>query len=177
MDESPPPLYPALRVMPSNKGADMAELETGNIAPDFALPRDGGGIVRLSDYAGKPVVIYFYPQDDTETCTAEAIDFSALKPQFARIGATVIGISPDSVGKHDKFKSKYKLALDLAADENMKTLNAYGVWGEKTMFGRKYMGVVRTTFLIGRDGRIARIWHKVRVKGHAQDVLEAARKL
>src|SRR3954454_4598006 len=110
----------------------MAELAVGQKAPDFELPRDGGGVVRLSDFAGKPVVVYFYPQDDTETCTAEAIDFSALKPEFARLGVAVIGISPDSAAKHDKFKKKYKLAHDLAADEEQKTLNAYGVWGEKT---------------------------------------------
>lgn len=163
--------------MTSNKGADMAELKTGNAAPDFCLSRDGGGVLKLSDFKGKPVVLYFYPQDDTETCTAEAIDFSALKPEFDRLGVAVIGVSPDSVKKHDKFKAKYKLALDLAADEEMKTLNAYGVWGEKTMFGRKYMGVVRTTFLIDKDRRIARIWPKVRVKGHALEVLEAARSL
>lgn len=163
--------------MTSNKGADMAELKTGNAAPDFSLSRDGGGVLKLSDFKGKPVVLYFYPQDDTETCTAEAIDFSALKPEFDRLGVAVIGVSPDSVKKHDKFKAKYKLTLDLAADEEMKTLNAYGVWGEKTMFGRKYMGVVRTTFLIDKDRRIARIWPKVRVKGHALEVLEAARSL
>ena len=119
----------------------MAELVEGQKAPGFELPRDGGGVLRLADLAGKPVVLYFYPQDDTETCTAEAIDFSAHKAEFAKLGAAVIGISPDSVKRHDKFKKKYSLALDLAADEELKTLNAYGVWGEKTMFGRKYMGV------------------------------------
>jgi peroxiredoxin Q/BCP len=155
----------------------MAELVEGQKAPQFELPRDGGGTLKLADFAGKPVVVYFYPQDDTETCTAEAIDFSAHKAEFAKLGATVIGVSPDSVKKHDKFKKKYTLTLDLAADEEMKTLNAYGVWGEKTMFGRKYMGVVRTTFLIGRDGRVARIWRKVRVAGHASEVLEATRAL
>ena len=177
MDESSPALYPAYRPMAANKGVDMAALSVGQKAPDFELPRDGGGALRLSDFAGKPVIVYFYPQDDTETCTAEAIDFSALKPEFAKLGAAVIGVSPDSVKKHDKFKKKYNLALDLAADEEQKTLNAYGVWGEKTLFGRKYMGVVRTTFLIGRHGRIARIWDKVRVRGHAKEVLEAAKAL
>ena len=155
----------------------MAELVEGQKAPGFELPRDGGGMLRLADLAGKPVVLYFYPQDDTETCTAEAIDFSAHKAEFAKLGAAVIGVSPDSVKRHDKFKKKYSLALDLAADEELKTLNDYGVWGEKTMFGRKYMGVVRTTFLIGGDGRIARIWRKVRVAGHASAVLKAARAL
>jgi peroxiredoxin Q/BCP len=155
----------------------MAELVEGQKAPAFELPRDGGGVLRLADLAGKPVVLYFYPQDDTETCTAEAIDFSAHKAEFAKLGAAVIGISPDSVKRHDKFKKKYSLALDLAADEELKTLNAYGVWGEKTMFGRKYMGVIRTTFLIAGDGRIARIWNKVRVTGHANQVLQAVKTL
>jgi peroxiredoxin Q/BCP len=155
----------------------MAGLAVGQKAPDFELPSDGDGVLKLSDFAGKPVVVYFYPQDDTETCTAEAIDFSGLKPEFARLGAAVIGISPDSVKKHGKFKSKYKLAVDLAADETLKTIKAYGLWAEKSMFGRKYMGVVRTTFLIGRDGRIARIWDKVRVRGHAREVLDAVKAL
>ncbi len=155
----------------------MAELSAGQKAPDFELPRDGGGTLRLSDFAGRPLVLYFYPQDDTETCTAEAIDFSRLKPEFAKAGAAVIGVSPDSIKKHDKFKKKYDLALDLAADENLKTLNDYGVWGEKTLFGRKYLGVVRTTFLIAPDGRIARVWHKVKVRGHAEQVLAAVKAL
>jgi thioredoxin-dependent peroxiredoxin len=163
--------------MAANKGMDMAELEVGQKAPQFQLPRDGGSVVKLSDFEGKPVVLYFYPQDDTETCTAEAIDFSRLKPEFARLGAPVIGVSPDSTARHDKFKKKHKLTVDLASDEEQKTLNAYGVWGEKTLFGRNYMGVIRTTFLIGRDGRIARIWRNVRVRGHALEVLEAARAL
>lgn len=155
----------------------MAELSAGQKAPDFELPRDGGGTLRLSDFTGRPLVLYFYPQDDTETCTAEAIDFSRLKPEFAKLGAAVIGVSPDSIKKHDKFKKKYDLALDLAADESLKTLNDYGVWGEKTLFGRKYLGVVRTTFLIAPDGRIARIWHKVKVRGHAEQVLAAVKAL
>ena len=155
----------------------MAELTVGQKAPDFDLPRDDGGILKLSDFAGKPVVLYFYPQDDTETCTAEAIDFSALRPEFSKLGAVIIGVSPDSPAKHEKFKKKHKLALDLASDEEQKTLNAYGVWSEKTLFGRHYMGVVRTTFLIGPDGRIAQVWRKVRVRGHAGEVLKAARAL
>ena len=163
--------------MASNKGTDMTELAVGQKAPEFELPKDGGGVVRLSDFVGKPVVLYFYPQDDTEGCTAEAIDFSTLKPEFVKFGAAVIGVSPDSTRKHDKFKRKYSLALDLAADEELRALNAYGVWIEKTMFGRKYMGVVRTTFLIDRDGRIAHIWQKVRVRGHAKEVLDAVKAL
>jgi peroxiredoxin Q/BCP len=155
----------------------MAELVTGRKAPDFTLQRDGGGVVKLSDLAGKPVVLYFYPADDTPGCTAEAIDFSALKAEFAKLGATVIGISPDSAKSHDKFKTKHGLGVDLAADENLETIQAYGVWAEKTMYGRKYMGVVRTTLLIGGDGRIARVWNNVKVRGHASQVLEAVKAL
>lgn len=152
----------------------MAGLAEGAKAPDFELPRTGGGSLRLSDLRGRPVVLYFYPQDDTSSCTAEAIDFSALRPQFEAAGATVIGVSPDSVKKHDKFKAKHRLDVDLLADEDGKVLRDYAVWGEKSMFGRRYMGVIRTTYLIGADGRIARVWPKVKVPGHAAEVLEAA---
>ncbi len=152
-------------------------LNIGDKAPRFELPGDGGGTVRLSDFAGQPVVVYFYPKDDTAGCTAEAIDFSRLKPEFGKAGATVIGISPDSAKKHDKFREKHALTVALAADEERKAIEAYGVWVEKQMYGRSYMGVERTTFLIGRDGRIAKIWRKVRVKGHAEAVLEAVRSL
>ncbi|MGF7005777.1 peroxiredoxin [Aminobacter sp. BE322] len=155
----------------------MSELETGQAAPQFALPRDGGGILTLSDFAGKPIVLYFYPKDDTTGCTAEAIDFSRLKPQFEDAGAVVIGMSPDSTKKHDKFKAKHNIGINLVADEERTALEAYGVWTEKSMYGRKYMGVERTTFLIGPDGRIARIWRKVRVPGHAEEVLDAVRSL
>ncbi|MEO5324264.1 peroxiredoxin [Mesorhizobium sp. CC13] len=155
----------------------MSDLETGQAAPQFALPRDGGGILTLSDFAGKPIVLYFYPKDDTTGCTAEAIDFSRLRRQFEDAGAVVIGMSPDSTKKHDKFKAKHNIGIDLVADEERTALEAYGVWTEKSMYGRKYMGVERTTFLIGRDGRIARIWRKVRVPGHAEEVLEAVRAL
>lgn len=151
----------------------MAEIQVGQIAPDVELPTDNGSHLSLNELAGKPVVLYFYPQDDTETCTAEAIEFSRLKPEFSKAGATVIGISPDSVKKHGKFRAKYKLTVDLAADEERKAIEAYGVWVEKLMFGRRYMGVERATFLIGTDGKIARIWRKVRVKGHADAVLAA----
>lgn len=151
------------------------ELKIGDKAPQFELPAGGGGVVRLSDFAGKPVVVYFYPKDDTTGCTAEAIDFSRLKPEFEKAGAVVIGISPDSAKKHDKFKSKHELTVALAADEERKAIEAYGVWVEKQMYGRSYMGVERATFLIGRDGRISQIWRKVRVKGHAEAVLEAVR--
>lgn len=152
-------------------------LNIGDKAPQFELPGDGGGTVRLSDFAGQPVVIYFYPKDDTAGCTAEAIDFSRLKPEFGKAGATVIGISPDSAKKHGKFREKHVLTVALAADEERKAIEVYGVWVEKQMYGRSYMGVERTTFLIGRDGRIAQIWRKVRIKGHAEAVLEAVRSL
>ncbi|WP_019173114.1 peroxiredoxin [Pseudaminobacter salicylatoxidans] len=155
----------------------MAELEAGQKAPDFDLPRDGGGALKLADLSGKKVVLYFYPKDDTSGCTAEAIDFSALKPEFEKAGAAIIGVSPDSVKSHDKFKSKHNLSVELVADEERKTLEAYGVWVEKSMYGRKYMGVERSTFLIGPDGRIARIWRKVKVPGHARQVLEAVQAL
>ncbi|KQZ15767.1 bacterioferritin [Mesorhizobium sp. Root554] len=155
----------------------MADLEVGDPAPLFDLPRDGGGSLRLADFAGRPVVLYFYPQDDTSSCTNEAISFSQLKPDFEKAGATVIGLSTDSAKKHDKFKAKHGLAVALAADEDRKVVEAYRLWVEKQMYGRKYMGVERATFLIGADGRIVQIWRKVRVKGHAEAVLEAVRAL
>ena len=153
----------------------MAVLAVGDKAPHFTLPVDGGGTVRLTELQGKIVVLFFYPQDDTAGCTAEAIDFTRLHGDFEKAGAIVIGVSPDSLKKHEKFKTKHGLAVPLAADEGRETIDAYGVWAEKTMFGRKYMGVVRSTFLIDRQGRIARIWRKVRVPGHAEEVLEAAK--
>ncbi|MBB2973873.1 peroxiredoxin [Mesorhizobium sp. RMAD-H1] len=155
----------------------MAAPDIGDIAPDFSLPRDGGGTLSLSALRGKPVILFFYPKDDTSGCTQEAIEFSGLKGEFDRIGAAVIGMSPDSVKKHDKFKSKHDLNVDLAADEEKNILQAYGVWVEKSMYGRKYMGVERTTYLIGPDGRIVRVWRKVKVPGHAAEVLEAAKAL
>jgi len=155
----------------------MAELIPGTEAPDFDLPRDGGGTVRLSSLRGKPVVLYFYPKDDTSGCTSEAIDFSALKPEFDKIGVVVIGMSPDSARSHDKFKKKHDLKVDLVSDETKDILQAYGVWVEKSMYGRKYMGVERTTLLIDADGRIAQVWPKVKVPGHAAAVLEAAKAL
>jgi peroxiredoxin Q/BCP len=155
----------------------MADLDVGDTAPQFDLPKDGGGSISLAGLSGKPIVLYFYPQDDTTSCTQEAISFSQLKPEFDKAGAVVIGLSPDNVKKHDKFKSKYDLTIDLAADEERSVIEAYRLWVEKSMYGRKYMGVERATFLIGRDGRIARIWRNVRVKGHADEVLEAVRAL
>lgn len=155
----------------------MADLNVGDMAPDFDLPRDGGGTISLASLRGRPVVLYFYPQDDTTSCTNEAIAFSHLLPGFQKAGASVIGLSPDSAKKHDKFKAKHGLTVDLASDEERKAIEAYHLWVEKQMYGRHYMGVERATFLIDRDGRIARIWRKVRVKGHAEEVLEAVRDL
>ena len=153
----------------------MADLDAGRPAPEFELPRDGGDIVRLSDFRGKIVVLFFYPKDDTTGCTAEAIDFTRKLPEFESAGATVIGTSPDSVRRHERFRTKHNLGMPLVSDEAHSTLTDYGVWSKKNMFGRDYMGVVRTTFLIDRDGMIARVWRNVRVSGHAAEVLEAVR--
>jgi thioredoxin-dependent peroxiredoxin len=155
----------------------MAELTSGDDAPLFSLPADSGGTVRLTELRGKIVVLFFYPQDNTETCTIEAIDFSKYYDAFKKAGAVVVGVSPDSLKKHEKFKSKHRLAMPLVADEAREAIEAYGVWGEKTMFGRKYMGVIRSTFLIDRHGKIAKIWRNVRVSGHAEEVLESAKAL
>ena len=151
------------------------ELEAGEAAPDFAVPTDSGGEGRLADLRGKAVVLYFYPKDDTSGCTGEAIAFSALKSKFAAANAVVIGVSPDSALSHEKFKKKHALAIALAADPERSAIEAYGVWQEKSMYGKKYFGVERSTFLVGRDGRIARIWRKVKVPGHAEEVLAAAK--
>jgi peroxiredoxin Q/BCP len=147
------------------------------LAPDFDLPTDGGGRVKLSDLKGKKVVLYFYPKDDTSGCTLEAIDFTKSAKAFAKAGAVVIGISPDTEKSHDKFKAKHKLGITLAADPEKEAIGAYGLWVEKSMYGRKYMGVERATYLIGPDRRIVREWHKVKVPGHVEEVLEAAKSL
>ncbi len=151
----------------------MAELAPGDLAPDFELPRDGGGTVSLKEFAGRPVVLYFYPKDNTTGCTAEAIDFTALAPEFEKKGAVVIGMSADPVKSHEKFIAKHGLTVILASDEDAKVMTDYGVWREKSMYGRTFLGVVRTTFLIGPDGHIVNIWDKVKVKGHAREVLDA----
>jgi peroxiredoxin Q/BCP len=157
--------------------AKSANIEVGAPAPDFELPTNGGGQITLAELRGRNVVLYFYPADDTEGCTLEAVNFTALVPEFERAGATVVGVSPDSPKSHDRFKEKHKLKVLLAADPDHAVIERYGLWGEKTMFGRKYMGVERATFLIDKLGRIARTWRKVRVKGHAEAVLAAAREL
>jgi peroxiredoxin Q/BCP len=148
-------------------------LDVGDKAPDFTLPTDGGGSVTLSKLKGKKVVLYFYPKDDTTGCTAEACAFRDIFPRFKKMDAAVIGISRDSVASHDKFKKKYELPFTLAADTEGKVTEAYGVWVEKSMYGRKYMGIERATFVIDEKGKIAQIWHKVKVPGHADEVMKA----
>ena len=147
----------------------------GAKAPEFNLERDGGGNAKLADFKGRKLVLYFYPKDDTSGCTTEAKDFSALAKDFEKAGAVVVGVSPDPAKKHDRFKAKHDLAVMLLSDESTAMLEAWGVWKEKSMYGRKYMGVERTTFLIDGKGIVRQIWPKVKVAGHAQAVLEAAR--
>lgn len=153
------------------------ELKEGSKAPAFTMKRDGGGTVKLSELKGKIVVLYFYPKDDTSGCTKEAIAFTEHKKKFDRIGAEIIGVSRDTVEKHDKFIDKHKLKVTLGSDENGKVTEAYGVWQEKKMYGRTFMGIVRSTFLIDQKGVIRKIWPKVKVAGHAEEVLEAAKAL
>jgi peroxiredoxin Q/BCP len=155
----------------------MTQLKIGDLAPDFTLPKAGGGELSLGEYRGEKVVLYFYPQDNTPTCTLQAIDFSGKADAFKKAGAVVIGLSPDSVKSHDKFCAKHGLTIPLVADEDRKVTEAYGVWREKSTFGKTYMGVVRSTFLIDREGRIAGIWDNVRLKGHIDSVLEATKAL
>jgi peroxiredoxin Q/BCP len=152
-----------------------APLAPGSKAPDFALPRDGGGTVSLGGFKGRKLVLFFYPKADTPGCTNEAIAFSALKSAFARAGTGIVGISADPVARQDKFRDKHKLTIALASDETKSVLTAYGVWGEKSLYGRKFMGIRRTTYLIGRDGRIEKVWDNVKVPGHAEAVLAAAK--
>lgn len=149
----------------------------GERAPEVNLPRDGGGAVSLAEHAGRVVVLYFYPRDDTSGCTKEAIGFSATRGEFEAAGAVVIGISKDGVASHDKFKAKHGLDLALASDEAGDVAERYGVWVEKSMYGRKYMGIDRSTFLIDGDGIVRRIWRKVKVPGHVEEVLSAVRAL
>jgi peroxiredoxin Q/BCP len=148
-------------------------LDVGTKAPDFTLPTDGNGSVTLAKLKGKKVVLYFYPKDDTSGCTAEACAFRDMFPRFKKMDAVVIGISRDSVAKHDKFKKKYELPFTLASDEEGKVTETYGVWVQKSLYGRKYMGIERATFLIDEKGVIRQIWHKVKVPGHADEVLAA----
>ena len=155
-------------------GTGLAE---GALAPAFSLPRDGGGNVSLADYAGKKLVLFFYPRADTPGCTREAIDFTRLNNAFADAGAVVLGISADTVKAQESFRDKHELSVPLISDQQHEMLEAFGAWGEKSMYGRTFMGIIRTTVLIGADGRIGRIWRNVRVDGHADEVLEAVRAL
>ncbi|MEL7105348.1 MAG: thioredoxin-dependent thiol peroxidase [Pseudomonadota bacterium] len=152
-------------------------IEDGQAAVDFTLPRDGGGAVTLSDLKGKPVVVYFYPKADTGGCTKQALGFTELGAEFAAAGATVLGISKDPVKKLDKFRDKHGLGVTLLSDEDADVCERYGVWKEKSMYGKTYMGIERSTFLIGPDGTVAQSWRKVRVPGHVEAVLEAVKAL
>ena len=149
----------------------------GEKAPNFKLLRDGGGTVSLADFKGRKLVLYFYPKAETPGCTREAIDFNALRRAFAKAETDIVGISADPVRAQEKFRDKHDLAIPLASDEEKKMLTAYGIWGEKSMYGRKFMGIKRTTLLIGRDGRVAQVWENVKVPGHAEAVLDAAKAL
>jgi peroxiredoxin Q/BCP len=148
-------------------------VDVGETAPDFTLPRDGEGEVTLSELRGQPVVLYFYPKDDTSGCTKEACEFRAAYKDFQKLGAEIIGVSPDPVKKHDKFKAKYDLPFPLLSDEEKAVVSDYGIWVEKSMYGRKYMGVERSTYLIDPDGKVQAAWRKVKVPGHVEAVLKA----
>lgn len=152
-------------------------LVEGQKAPAFRLPRDGGDVVTLADYAGRKLVLFFYPRADTPGCTREAIDFTRLAGAFTAAGTAVLGISADPLRAQEKFRDKHKLGVPLISDEKHEMLEAYGAWGQKSMYGKSFLGILRTTILIGMDGRVARIWRNVRVDGHADEVLEAARSL
>ena len=155
----------------------ITKLDVGDPVPDFTVETDGGGSFSSSDTGGKNLVIYFYPKDDTSGCTKEAIAFSGLKRDFEKLDTVILGISADSPQKHDKFKAKHDLTIQLGSDEDHKVLEAFGVWVEKSMYGRKYMGIERSTFLIDKAGNVAAAWRKVKVPGHAEAVLEAVRAL
>jgi peroxiredoxin Q/BCP len=159
---------------PAKPDAEI-ELVEGALAASFNLPRDGGDNVSLADYAGKKLVLFFYPRADTPGCTREAIDFTRLESAFADEGAAVLGISADTVKAQESFRNKHQLSVPLISDEQHEMLEAYGAWGEKSMYGRNFMGIIRTTVLIGADGRVAKIWRNVRVDGHADEVLAAVR--
>lgn len=155
----------------------MSTLNIGDIAPDFTLPTDGNGEVTLSDLRGQKVVIYFYPKDNTPGCTTESCEFNDALPDFKGLNAQIIGISKDSIKKHDNFKAKYGFNFPLASDENSDVCERYGTWKEKSMYGKTYMGIERSTFLIDEEGKIAQIWRKVKVKGHVEEVQKAAQDL
>ena len=169
---------PASKPLKSDPSASpKAGLAEGAKAPAFQLPRDGGETVSLADHAGQKLVLFFYPRADTPGCTREAIDFTRLKSAFAKSGTNVLGISADTVKAQESFRNKHQLSVPLISDEKHEMLEAYGAWGEKSMYGRTFLGIIRTTVLIGADGRVARIWRHVRVDGHADEVLAAAQAL
>lgn len=151
----------------------MTELNIGDLAPNFKLPKDGGGEIELETLRGKNVVLYFYPKDDTSGCTNQAIQFSEKKDEFAAKNTVIIGVSKDSIKSHDKFKAKYDLKIDLLSDEELNVANSYGTWVEKSMYGRKYMGMDRSTFLIDVDGKIKKIWRKVKIPGHIDEIFKS----
>lgn len=151
--------------------------QIGQTAPDFTLPRDGGGEVTLSDHKGQIVVLYFYPRDDTSGCTKQAVGFTENLAEFEAAGAVVLGVSKDSVAKHDKFRDKHELGVILLSDEDSDVCERYGVWAEKSMYGKKFMGIERSTFVIDRQGNIAQTWRKVKVPGHVDEVLETVKTL
>ena len=153
------------------------ELKSGDKAPNFALATDSGGRITRADLKGQPYVVYFYPKDDTSGCTKEAIGFSESRKKFETLGVSVIGVSKDSVASHDKFKAKHKLKITLGSDPDIETARTFGVWVEKSMYGRKYMGMDRATFLVDAKGVIREIWRKVKVPGHVEAVLAAAKTL
>jgi thioredoxin-dependent peroxiredoxin len=152
-------------------------VKEGDEAPAFDLPSDGGGRISSAALRGRPYVIYFYPKDDTPGCTKEALGFAGSYPEFARLGVEVVGVSKDSATSHDRFKAKHALCFPLGSDEAGGVVEAFGAWVEKSMYGKRYMGVERATFLVGADGRVARAWRGVKVPGHVEEVLEAARAL
>ncbi len=152
-------------------------LEVGKKAPAFALESADGGTVKLADLSGKPVVVYFYPRDNTPGCTLEAQDFRAAMPAFKKLGVTVLGVSKDSIASHCKFRDKYKLTFPLLTDADGKVMEAYGAWGDKVMYGKKMKGVIRSTVVIGKDGKVAKHWPKVSVKGHVDEVVAAVKAL
>ncbi|VIO75032.1 thioredoxin-dependent thiol peroxidase [Bradyrhizobium ivorense] len=167
---------PAAAAKSATKSAGTI-LAEGAMAPAFTLPRDGGESVSLSDFAGKKLVLFFYPRADTPGCTKEAIDFTRLKSAFGAVGTEVLGISADTVKAQESFRNKHQLSVPLISDEQHQMLETYGVWGEKSLYGRAFMGIIRTTVLVGSDGKVARVWRHVKVDGHADAVLEAARSL
>jgi peroxiredoxin Q/BCP len=162
---------------PKAASGAKSTLAEGQKAPAFRLPRDGGNVVTSADYAGEKLVLFFYPRADTPGCTREAIDFTRLKDAFTAAGTAVLGISADPLKAQEKFRDKHSLGIPLISDEQHEMLDAYGAWGEKSMYGKTFLGILRTTVLIGTDGKVARVWRSVRVDGHADEVLAAARSL